>query len=206
MKITHFGHSTIGLHAPEGLIVTDPGPFSDLSCLEDAKAIILTHAHGDHLAVDAVKAAADKGTPIWGTAEVVETLGTGTVVKSGETITVLGQEIDVVGGLHEEIHPDIPRPENLGFYTDGLLHPGDQHIASDDLGDREVTTLLLAISGPWVKGMEAAEYAKSIDAKNVLPVHDALLSDIGKNVMDGFFGKVGVKGYQRINIGDDFEA
>lgn len=201
MKFTHYGHSTIALHAPEGNIVIDPGPFSDLSCLDTAGAILLTHAHADHLDVDAVTKAADQGIPVWGTAEVTETLGTGTTIHSGETIEVLGQSIDVVGGLHEEIHPDLPRPENLGFFTAGLLHPGDEYIEVDG----EVKVLLLAISGPWMKNADAAEYAKRVGATKTVPVHDALLSEVGKKVIDGFMSKVSVPGYGRVESGESVE-
>ena len=55
MKISLHGQSAVAVEAPQGRIVIDPGPLSDLSCLEGAKAVLLTHAHGDHLDVDAVR-------------------------------------------------------------------------------------------------------------------------------------------------------
>ena len=47
MKLSLHGQSTVAVEAPKGRIVIDPGPFSDLSCLEGAGAVLLTHAHGD---------------------------------------------------------------------------------------------------------------------------------------------------------------
>lgn len=178
MKLSLHGQSTVAVEAPKGRIVIDPCPFSDLSCLEGAGAVLLTHAHGDHLDADAVRAT---GLPVWGTQEAIDALGSGTIVHAGEPFTVLGLEIHAVGGLHEEIHPNIPRPENLGYYFDGVL--------------------LLPIAGPWVRGADAADYAMRIGARVTVPMHDAVLSDVGKHVTDGMLQRAGVTGYQRLAPG-----
>ena len=60
MKLSLHGQSTVAVEAPMGRIVIDPGP----SCLDNAGAVLLTHAHGDHLDADAVRAT---GLPAWGT-------------------------------------------------------------------------------------------------------------------------------------------
>ena len=122
MKISLHGQSAVAVEAPQGRIVIDPGPLSDLSCLDNAGAVLLTHAHGDHLDIDAVRAS---GLPVWGTQEAIDAIGSGTAVHTGEEFEVLGLKIHAVGGLHEEIHPNIPRPENLGYFFNGVLHPGD---------------------------------------------------------------------------------
>lgn len=41
MKLSLHGQSTVAVEAPKGRIVIDPGPFSDLSCL-DADAVRAT--------------------------------------------------------------------------------------------------------------------------------------------------------------------
>ena len=41
MKLSLHGQSTVAVEAPKGRIVIDPGPFSDLSCLEGAGAVLL---------------------------------------------------------------------------------------------------------------------------------------------------------------------
>ena len=200
MKFSLHGQSAVAIEAPEGRIVIDPGPFSDLSCLEGAGAVLLTHAHGDHLDVDAVRAT---GLPVWGTQEAIEALGSGTIVHAGETFTVLGLEIHAMGGLHEEIHPSIPRPENLGYFFNGVLHPGDQWVVSEGL---TVDVLLLPIAGPWVRGADAADYAMRIGARITVPIHDAVLSDAGKQITDGMLQRAGVEGYQRPTLGEALEV
>lgn len=198
MKFSLHGQSAVAIEAPEGRIVIDPGPFSDLSCLEGAGAVLLTHAHGDHLDVDAVRAT---GLPVWGTQEAIDALDSGTAVHTGEEFEVLGLKILAVGGLHEEIHPSIPHPENLGYFFGGVLHPGDQWIAADD-----VEVLLLPIAGPWVRGADAADYAMRIGARLTVPMHDAVLSDVGKHITDGMLQRAGVTGYQRLAPGEYIEV
>ncbi len=200
MKLSLHGQSAVAVEAPQGRIVIDPGPLSDLSCLEGAKAVLLTHAHGDHLDVDAVRAS---GLPVWGTQEAIDAIGSGTVAHPGETFTVLGLEIHAVGGLHEEIHPNIPRPENLGYLFGGVLHPGDQWCVPEG---RTVEVLLLPIAGPWVRGADAANYAMRIGARLTVPIHDAVLSDAGKQITDGMLQRAGVTGYQRLQVGESIDV
>lgn len=200
MKLSLHGQSTVAVEAPKGLIVIDPCPFSDLSCLEGAGAVLLTHAHGDHLDADAVRAT---GLPVWGTQEAIDALGSGTAVHTGEEFEVLGLKILAVGGLHEEIHPNIPRPENLGYFFNGVLHPGDQWCVPKG---RTVNVLLLPIAGPWVRGADAADYAMRIGARVTVPMHDAVLSDAGKQITDGMLQRAGVTGYQRLAPGKSIEV
>lgn len=199
MKISLHGQSAVAVEAPQGRIVIDPGPLSDLSCLDNAEAVLLTHAHGDHLDVEAVRAS---GLPVWGTQEAIDAIGSGTAVHAGETFTVLGLTIRAVGGLHEEIHPNIPRPENLGYFFGGVLHPGDQWCVPKG---RTVNVLLLPIAGPWVRGADAADYAMRIGARVTVPIHDAVLSDAGKQITDGMLQRAGVTGYQRPQVGESID-
>ncbi|MHA2788161.1 MBL fold metallo-hydrolase [Corynebacterium sp. S7] len=198
MKLTLLGQSTVQVVAPEGRIVIDPGNLTDDPRLDDADAILVTHIHPDHCDEEAIR---DSGLPVWGPQSVVEKLGLGTVVKSGETITVLGQEIQVVGEIHEVIHPDLPRPENVGYFIDGVLHPGDEFIELEG-----VRVLLMPIACPWVKGEYAADWARGIGATTTLPFHDEVLSDKGKNLYDNVMKNLQVPGYQRVEHGVEVDV
>ena len=205
MRFTFLGHSAIAVSAPEGTIIVDPGALTDLSCLQDADAVLLTHAHGDHVAVDAVAATS---LPVWGAVEALDALATAghtgarTELNPGDTATILGQEVRVIGGLHEVIHPEVPRPENLAFYMDGLLHPGDEYAESP----WPVDVLLLPVAGPWVKAEHAANYARRVAPHNTVPVHDAVLSPAGKQLIDGLLGtKLALPGYRRLAVGETLE-
>ena len=123
MKLTLHGHSCVSVATDEGIFVIDPGPASNLAILASADAVLLTHSHPDHVDAETVKAS---GLPVWGPADAVGLIGEGTVLRPGESFELLGITIQAVGGLHHEIHPRLPRPVNLGYYFNGVLHPGDQ--------------------------------------------------------------------------------
>ncbi|WIM68193.1 MBL fold metallo-hydrolase [Corynebacterium breve] len=198
MNIILLGHSTVAVDAPEGRFVIDPGNLTDDPQLEKAQAVLITHIHPDHCDTAAIRAS---GLPVFGPHAVVDELGTGTVVRSGEQITVLGQEISCVGEIHEMIHPDLPRPENVGYFFDGVLHPGDEFIEIEG-----VRTLLMPIACPWVKGEFAANWAREINAERTIPIHDEVLSDKGRNLYDNVYENLGVPGYTRVPQGKNFKT
>ncbi|WP_459588132.1 MBL fold metallo-hydrolase [Corynebacterium camporealensis] len=205
MELIKFGHSTIAMQAPEGRILIDPGSATDSACSQDADAVLLTHIHPDHFDVDAVKAS---GLPVWGPQDVAdklgETKGDCTVVESGDEFEVLGLRIRAVGGRHHPIHPEVPRPVNLGYLAEGVLHPGDEFITELP---GEVRTLLLPIAGPWARSTEAADYARELSPEMVVPIHDAVLSEFGQNFTDNVLGnKLALPGYFRPELGQPFEA
>ena len=53
MRITKFTHSCLRLEG-DGVLVVDPGGFSERSALTGADAVLITHEHSDHLDVDAL--------------------------------------------------------------------------------------------------------------------------------------------------------
>ncbi|MDK4276209.1 MBL fold metallo-hydrolase [Corynebacterium accolens] len=193
MEFSLLGHACVAVEAPGGRILIDPGTMTPT--IPDADAVLITHAHADHLDPDRLPDA-----PLWGPAEVCEKLGRGTAVTPGETITVAGQDIKVLGGRHALIHPNIPRPVNVGYLLGGLLHPGDQYI------DHSAEVLLLPIAGPWVKAAEAADYAQRVGAAATVPIHDAVLSDVGRTAFDTMLTNAGVPGYRRLAQGKKFTA
>lgn len=193
MEFSLLGHACVAVEAPGGRILIDPGTMTPT--IPDADAVLITHAHADHLDPDRLPDA-----PLWGPAEVCEKLGRGTAVSPGETITVAGQDIKVLGGRHALIHPNIPRPVNVGYLLGGLLHPGDQYI------DHSAEVLLLPIAGPWVKAAEAADYAQRVGAAATVPIHDAVLSDVGRTAFDTMLTNAGVPGYRRLAQGEKFTA
>ena len=59
MRITKFTHSCVRLEG-DGVLVVDPGEFSERSALDGADAVLITHEHPDHLDLAALTEAVER--------------------------------------------------------------------------------------------------------------------------------------------------
>lgn len=162
-------------------ILIDPGAFSSgYETLEGLTAILVTHQHVDHLDLDKLPALLGQNPD----AELVVDPGTAeqlrerdiahTVREPGETFTVGGAEIEVIGGDHAVIHPDIPGIANNGYWIDGsVLHPGDAFTVPERTPD----VLLLPTAAPWLKASEAVDYLRAVAPPLAVPIHEAVLAN-----------------------------
>ena len=62
MRITKFGHACVRVQGDGGVVVIDPGVFTDPAALEGADAVLITHEHPDHVHPDHLRG---NGVPIW---------------------------------------------------------------------------------------------------------------------------------------------
>jgi L-ascorbate metabolism protein UlaG (beta-lactamase superfamily) len=195
MRLRKLGHSCIRLEQAGKTLVIDPGSFSAPDALEGADAVLITHEHVDHVVVDAIRTAAQR-TPdlhIWTNSSVAEMLaGDGLHVDSvadGDRFRAVDAfDVVVVGEWHAIIHPDVPRVRNITFLVDSLVfHPGD----SFTLPEQPVDTLLLPVYAPWCKIAEVIDFARAVKPRLALPIHDALLSDVGLSLVDRLLGPQG---------------
>ena len=192
MRLTKYGHACVRLEKDSGVLVIDPGAFSDPRVLDGADAVLITHEHLDHVAVDVIEAAvrARPQMRVWTHTAVAGLLGAlesqVTTVDTGEEFTAAGFRVRAVGGEHAVIHPDIPVCRNLGFLIEegAVYHPGD----SLALPGTEVEVLLLPVAAPWLKLAGAADFARTVAPKRALPIHDAILSAAGLSVVDRLLG------------------
>ena len=194
MELTKHGHACVVLSEEDRRLVIDPGAFTEPSALEGASAVLVTHEHADHFVPDRLRAAldADPALEVWTNRSVAGQLeGVGTrvhVVGDGDALKIAGFDVHVHGELHAEIHPEIPRIQNVGFLVAGLVfHPGDAFTVPAE----PVSTLLLPMHAPWSKTAEVIDYVRAVDADQAFAVHDALLSDIGLGVVGGLLGERG---------------
>jgi hypothetical protein len=77
---------------------------------------------------------------------------------------------------------------NVAYLVDErVYHPGD----ALTLPGQPVDTLLLPVAAPWLKLGETIDFARAAGARLCVPIHDALLSDIGIGLVDRLLGPQG---------------
>ncbi len=216
MRITLHGHACVRLEKDGRVLVIDPGVYSDLSVLEEAEAVLVTHVHRDHVDVEhlaSVVGRDDASRPsVLAPGDVVDTLvelltggdrevapGLRTVV-AGDRVTVAGFDLELFGGEHAVVHRDVARVPNVACLVDGMVvHPGDSFAPLPP--GRSAEVLLLPVDGPWLKLAEAVDYAREVDATTVVPIHDGLLNDKGRATADRIVGGLVGDAYSRIGPG-----
>jgi L-ascorbate metabolism protein UlaG (beta-lactamase superfamily) len=204
MKVTKFSHACVRVER-DGVLVIDPGSFSERAALDGVDAVLITHEHTDHLDLGTLTDALAKrpAVRIFTHPEVVAKLGdlasVATGVTSGDDFTAAGFAVGAYGGWHALIHPDIPRIPNLGYVIDGALyHPGDSF---DVPADVQIETLFVPVSAPWLKVAEAVEFIRAVQPRRAYALHDALLNDIGAGLVESLLGRLTKAEYRRLTAG-----
>lgn len=185
MDLTKYTHATVVLTKDAATLVIDPGAYTADSAdlVAGTTAVLVTHDHPDHLDVDVLTAALDAQVElrVWAPASVTAALGDHdgrvTTVAPGDSFDAAGFAVQVVGGDHAVIHPDVPLMHNVGFVVDGAVyHPGDAYFVPET----PVDTLLVPTSGPWAKLSELVDFVRAVHPARAVQIHDLMLSDAGK--------------------------
>ncbi|WP_285242398.1 MBL fold metallo-hydrolase [Pseudarthrobacter sp. fls2-241-R2A-127] len=202
MKLTKYTHACVRLEKESGVLVLDPGTFSESAeALAGAQAILVTHEHQDHLdtkaVVDALTSNQDLALYAPGsvTAQLLgEAAGAAArihTVEPGSSFQVAGFEIRSFGGQHALIHPQIPMVANIAYLVDqNVYHPGDSFIIPDGLS---VKTLLVPLHAPWSKSAEVVDFVIGVRAPRAFQIHDGLLNEIGLGLIEGHVQRIGAK-------------
>lgn len=197
MRIMKFSHSCVRLDGPAGAVLVDPGTYAEDGELERAAdgldAVLVTHEHPDHLDADRLgRLLADRPeVRVWGPAPVRDLLPEHadqvTVVTPGESFTAGGLPVRTLGGQHALIHPSVPVVPNLAYVVDQtVLHPGDSLVVPAE----PVTTLLLPLHAPWSRVSEVLDHVVAVRAPTVHAIHDGLLNERGRAVVEGHVRRV----------------
>ena len=200
MKLTRHEHACVTIEHDGTTIVIDPGTLTPAAAdlLRNAHAALITHDHFDHFDADAVRAALEEQPElrVYGPQAVADALAGTSAAAEGRVValtedaqlTVGAVDVTAFAGLHGVIHPEIPVPANVAYLVGGkVLHPGDAYIAPG----APVDTLLLPTSGPWTVTAQAIDYVRSVAPRQTIPIHDAILSELGRAGSQRMLGETG---------------
>ena len=179
---------------------TFDGDDVDLESIGEVTRVFITHEHGDHVKPEFVRWLIDRGSDLRVHSNpAVAALLTPHQI---EVSTSVPEGVSVEDVLHEVI-PNGTAPPNRAFTIDGVMtHPGDSRQP-----ERSAPVLALPLLVPWDSTTGAVEFARRLEPRQVVPVHDFYLSATGRRWVTGMVRAVlGSDGIELVDLdwGDSF--
>lgn len=162
-----------------GTTLIDPGfltfddRYFDRSTIGEVQRVVVTHEHADHVKPEFVAWLVDRGTDVqvFGNQNVADLLAKDEIeVTTGSPDGAKFEDV-----LHG-IVPNGAQPPNRSWTIDDLLtHPGDSHEPTES-----ASILALPCIVPWGSMTASVAFAKRLAPRQVIPIHDFYLSELGK--------------------------
>ena len=151
LKITCIGHGTLMFTFGDKVIHVDPvSREADYGKLPDADIILVTHEHGDHLDLKAIKAIRTKKTELVLAEICAQQVKGGIVMKNGDVKTVGGLKIEAVPAYNIVNK----RPDGNAFHPKGV---GNGYVIT--FGDKRVYVAGDSENTPEMKKMKDIDVA-----------------------------------------------
>lgn len=189
MDVTHLGHACLLVDCAGERLLIDPGTFSDTWYdLTDLSAVLITHQHPDHVDVQRLPALLERnpGVPVItdpGTSTILAEAGVEASVHTGSPVAIGAATVRPVGQWHAVIYDELERITNVGVVISGPDEPSLYHAGDSLDGDPgPVDAVAFALSAPWQASKEMIDFLRRMPARIAIPIHDGLLSDIGRPV------------------------
>ncbi len=195
MEITKYTHACVRVTLGGATLLIDPGTWTEPEAFDGIDAVLLTHEHADHADIARLS-----GLTVPIHAPAAASLGKLRFVpiEPEATIEVAGVRIRAVGARHGLTFRNLPDVANFGFVVDErLYHPGDALA----LPGGPIETLLIPISGPWLRLNEALEFADRVGADRAIGIHDAMLNERGLATVNGWFERAAGDRYSYVEPG-----
>jgi L-ascorbate metabolism protein UlaG (beta-lactamase superfamily) len=200
MRITKYTHACVRFERPDaGVLVIDPGVWTEPAALVGADAVLVTHQHADHVDVGRL---AESGLPVYAPAGAEIPGLAVTPVRAGADFTAAGFTVRPVGDRHAVIYGGQPDCVNLGYLVDGgCYHPGDAlHVP-----DHPVETLFVPAQASWLKLSEAIDFVNKVAPARAFPIHDAQVNDRGLGSINHWFSTRTTCDYNYLTPGETVE-
>lgn len=191
MKLTKYEHSCVVLEQEGNKLVIDPGIYStSFTDFSNIVGVVVTHKHSDHFDMAKLRAikSLNNNVEILSTMDVAhDSLELSTrPVQAGYTTTIGPFTLEFFGGDHE-LYKGI---QNIAVLVNGnYFHPGDSYT----LPQKQIKVLGAPASAPWLRVAEASDFITNAKARVVIPIHNALLSEIGESIHYRILGEAAQK-------------
>jgi L-ascorbate metabolism protein UlaG (beta-lactamase superfamily) len=211
MRLTKFGHACVRIEHDNGVLVLDPGVFTDPAAMDGATAVLVTHDHPDHYLPDHLTLA---GAPVYTISAVADLIRKDApdvaertrLVAAGEDFSVDGLSVTAVAGRHAILHPEWPASDNSGYVIEvgdtAIYHPGDALVPAG----RDIDILLAPASAPWARAYELVEFMRQVQAPINIAIHERIYSEAGAGIVDmqvgAFLAPTGQE-FKRLRDGQD---